>query len=207
MLNAGLRTHAPMIDNGTFTIVAEDGNPLPYAKDQAAVMLAAGKTHDALWTPTAAGAYSLYDRTLSLNAPGQGSAGMLAKLRVVGVGVDTTTVYANDDSYSTTQGGTLDIAAAGVLRTMSGCSTGCAAPPSHTASPFARTAMSFLPPPSRASMSRFIHLYGERQRQQPRHGRYRRTAGAAGADGHRAEHRRERDRERSPHARRHGSER
>ena len=26
-------------------------------------MLAAGKTHDALWTPAAAGVYSLYDRT------------------------------------------------------------------------------------------------------------------------------------------------
>ena len=82
ILNAGLRTHAPVLDNGSLKIVAEDGNPLPYAKDQAAVLLAAGKTHDALWVPAAAGVYSLYDRTLSLNAPGQGSAGMMAKLRI-----------------------------------------------------------------------------------------------------------------------------
>ncbi len=70
ILNAGLRTHAPVLDNGSLKIVAEDGNKLPFAKDQATVMLAAGKTHDALWTPAAAGVYSLYDRTLGLNAPG-----------------------------------------------------------------------------------------------------------------------------------------
>ena len=85
MLNAGLHTHAPVLENGRLSIVAEDGNKLPYALDQAGVMLAAGKTHDAVWTPLATGLYSLYDRMLSLNAPGQGSAGMLAKLSV---GVD-----------------------------------------------------------------------------------------------------------------------
>ena len=36
LLNAGLRTHAPVLDNGSLKIVAEDGNKLPYAKDQAA---------------------------------------------------------------------------------------------------------------------------------------------------------------------------
>ena len=45
-LNAGLRTHVPVLDNGSLQIVAEDGNKLPFAKDQAGVMLAAGKTHD-----------------------------------------------------------------------------------------------------------------------------------------------------------------
>ncbi len=59
LLNAGLRTHAPVLDNGSLQIVAEDGNPLRDAKDQAAVLLAAGKTHDALWTPSASGVYSL----------------------------------------------------------------------------------------------------------------------------------------------------
>ena len=91
ILNAGLRTHAPVLDNGSLKIVAEDGNKFPFSKDQATVMLAAGKTHDALWSPAASGVYSLYDRTLGLNAPGQGSAGMLIKLRVgvvVAVGSD-----------------------------------------------------------------------------------------------------------------------
>ena len=75
LLNAGLRTHAPVLDNGSLRIVAEDGNPLPYAKDQAAVMLAAGKTHDALWTPAAAGVYSLYDRTPRPERAGTGRGG------------------------------------------------------------------------------------------------------------------------------------
>ncbi len=46
------------------------------------MMLAAGKTHDVVWTPAAAGEYSVYDRALGLNAPGQGTAGMLARLKV-----------------------------------------------------------------------------------------------------------------------------
>ena len=80
-LNAGLRTHAPVLDNGSLTLQAEDGNKYPFARPQATVLLAAGKTHDATWTPPAAGVYSVYDRSLSLSAPGQGAAGMLAKLR------------------------------------------------------------------------------------------------------------------------------
>ncbi len=78
LLNAGLRTHAPVLDNGSLRIVAEDGNKLPFERDQATVLLAAGKTHDVLWTPAAEGVYSLYDRALGLNASagtaGQGSA-------------------------------------------------------------------------------------------------------------------------------------
>jgi large repetitive protein len=135
ILNAGLRTHAPVLDNGLLTIVAEDGNPLPFAKDQAAILLAAGKTHDALWTPEAEGSYSLYDRTLSLNAPGQGSAGMLARLKVAAAGTDTS-VYANDDSYSTSEGAVLTVGPAGVLGNDTGSPTSAAAgvAPSHASS-------------------------------------------------------------------------
>ena len=105
MLNAGLRTHVPQLDNGTLSIVAEDGNKLPFSQKQSGVMLAAGKTHDALWTPSASGVYSLYDRTLGLNArgpgAGQGSAGMLAKLRVDAAGaVDPDAPVAGDDSFT-----------------------------------------------------------------------------------------------------------
>ena len=35
--------------------MAEDGNKYPFARPQAAILLAAGKTHDAIWTPAAAG--------------------------------------------------------------------------------------------------------------------------------------------------------
>ena len=38
----------PQLDNGSLKIVAEDGNKLPFGENQAGVMLAAGKTHDAL---------------------------------------------------------------------------------------------------------------------------------------------------------------
>ena len=82
LLNAGLKSHAPTVQNGAFSIVAEDGNKYPYARGQAVLLLAAGKTHDAVWVPSAAGVYGVYDRFLSLNAAGQGSAGMLAKLGV-----------------------------------------------------------------------------------------------------------------------------
>jgi hypothetical protein len=132
LLNAGLRTHAPVLDNGSLTIVAEDGNKLPFGKDQAALLLAAGKTHDAIWTPAAAGVYSLYDRTLSLNAPGQGEGGMLAKLKVLASGTDTT-VYANDDSYNANENAALIVGPAGVLANDTGSpiSAALAALPSH----------------------------------------------------------------------------
>ena len=114
ILNAGLHTHAPVLENGRLSIVAEDGNKLPYAKDQAAVLLAAGKTHDAVWTPLATGLYSLYDRMLSLNAPGQGSAGMLAKLSVGATNAPASTVSANNDNYSMVQDGTLVVPTTGI---------------------------------------------------------------------------------------------
>ena len=106
MLNACLRTHVPQLDNGSLKIVAEDGNKLPFGKDQAGVMLAAGKTHDALWTPAATGVYSMYDRMLALNAPRQGSAGMLAKLKIAASGApaDGDPVAVND-SFGGVQGG------------------------------------------------------------------------------------------------------
>jgi large repetitive protein len=116
MLNAGLRTHAPVLDRGSLEIVAEDGNKLPFAADRATVLLAAGKTHDARWRPGGpanAGVYSLYDRALGLNArgsgAGQGSAGMLVKLRVdLALATQGGRVVAyNDGPYSVTEGGAL----------------------------------------------------------------------------------------------------
>jgi hypothetical protein len=104
-LNAGLRTHVPLLADGTMKIVAEDGNKLPFAKEQSGVMLAAGKTHDVVWTPAAAGEYSVYDRALGLNAPGQGTAGMFARLKVGAVaGGMPPSVVAVDDAYTTAEG-------------------------------------------------------------------------------------------------------
>ncbi len=113
LLNAGLDTHAPLIDNGLLSIVAEDGNPYPLAKSQAAVQLAAGKTSDVLWTPPAAAVYRLYDRMLSLNAAGQAPGGMIARLSVTSAAADPVT--ADDDAYVTAEDTALAIAAPGVL--------------------------------------------------------------------------------------------
>jgi len=47
-------------------IIAEDGNTYPFARQQYSLTLAAGKTADALITPTLAGPFALYDRMLNL---------------------------------------------------------------------------------------------------------------------------------------------
>ncbi len=111
-LNAGLRTHVPVLDNGTFRIVAEDGNKYPFERAQASMLLPAGKTHDALWTPATAGVFSVYDRSLSLTAETQGGAGMLAKLRISGgVAAPAGAPVAVNDSITTPEdtGGAGDV--------------------------------------------------------------------------------------------------
>jgi hypothetical protein len=100
-VNAGLRMHVPSIvgsQTGTavapavppsgFTLIAEDGNPLPgIPRVQSEVFLAAGKTYDVTVNVPAAGTTALpvYDRELSLsgNATAR-DAGMLAYIGVNG---------------------------------------------------------------------------------------------------------------------------
>ncbi len=82
MLNAGLKSHVVVVDNASLALVAEDGNPYSDARAQASILLPAGKTHDAIWTPTAAGSYPVYDRMLHLVAREQTAGGMLAMLCV-----------------------------------------------------------------------------------------------------------------------------
>ncbi|HEY7511724.1 MAG TPA: Ig-like domain-containing protein, partial [Vicinamibacteria bacterium] len=115
LLNAGLRTHAPVLENGTLALVAEDGNPYPFARPQASILLAAGKTHDALWTPSSAGLFTLYDRTLSLHSAGQAPGGMLARLAVGAGAAPADPVTAADDAFATPEDVPLAVAAAGVL--------------------------------------------------------------------------------------------
>lgn len=82
-LNAGLKTHVPTLLNAPYmSLVAEDGNLSPYAKAQYSVLLAAGKTIDAIWTPTAGGKYPLVDRSNSLTNAGATGGGMLTYLGV-----------------------------------------------------------------------------------------------------------------------------
>jgi len=81
-LNAGLREHVPMLIGGHMSLIAEDGNALPYAKTQYTVALPPGKTMDVLWHPTATGTYSLLDRRHSLTTAGSSDGGMFAQISV-----------------------------------------------------------------------------------------------------------------------------
>jgi FtsP/CotA-like multicopper oxidase with cupredoxin domain len=82
-LNAGLKAHAPTLVNGPhMSVIAEDGHPLLYGREQYSVRLGPGKTSDALWNPTADGQYPIYDRTLQLTNAGVTGGGMLSYLDV-----------------------------------------------------------------------------------------------------------------------------
>ena len=94
MLNAGFKSHMPMLLNGGYMdLVAEDGNPYPYPREQYSAHLAPGKTIDALWNPSAEATYALFDRSHHLTSGGLGNGGMLAQL-LVGPGAvnDTVTI-------------------------------------------------------------------------------------------------------------------
>ncbi|MDX9786296.1 MAG: multicopper oxidase domain-containing protein [Desulfobacterales bacterium] len=64
-LNAGLKDHAPEILGAHLSVIAEDGNLYPYPKQHYALLLAAGKTLDAVFSPpstAATGNYPIFDR-------------------------------------------------------------------------------------------------------------------------------------------------
>lgn len=92
-LNAGLRTRVPMINSGYFRLVAEDGNPYPWAanpRSQYTVLLPAAKTIDAIYigqTPTGNDTnFVITDRRMGLNNAADLDGGMMAYLRVASVG-------------------------------------------------------------------------------------------------------------------------
>ncbi len=87
-LNAGLKTHVPLLLGSYLKIVSEDGNVYSYPKEQYSVLLPAGKTTDAVFTPQEAKRYPLFDRALCLTSGGAPNGGMLAYLDVTaGAGV------------------------------------------------------------------------------------------------------------------------
>ncbi len=63
-LNAGLKDHAPEILGSHLSVIAEDGNLYPYPREQYSLLLAAGKTLDALLLSPAEGDYPIFDRRL-----------------------------------------------------------------------------------------------------------------------------------------------
>jgi len=131
-VNAGLRMHVPSIVGSLttpavvptgvtkaaipgFSLVAEDGNPLPgVSRVQSEVFLAAGKTYDVMIDVPAAGGTALpvFDRELSLSANSTArDAGMLAYLSINGADLPAAAkqafaaVQANPDTYNSVIGG------------------------------------------------------------------------------------------------------
>jgi len=84
-LNMGLKTHAPMLQGMHMSVIAEDGKPYPFAREQYSMMLAAGATADAIVAPVASGSYPLYDRTLALTNGANAAGGLMSMLSVGGV--------------------------------------------------------------------------------------------------------------------------
>jgi hypothetical protein len=116
LVNAGLRMHVPSIvgaqtgASGTagFSLVAEDGNPLPgVPRVQSEVFMAAGKTYDVMLNvpPAASSALPIFDRQLSLsgNAIGR-DAGMLAYISINNAALPSSpalaAAVANPDTYN-----------------------------------------------------------------------------------------------------------
>jgi hypothetical protein len=94
-INAGLQTHVPVINGQHLTLIAEDGNPAPWQRQQYSVLLPAAKTMDAIFTPMLEGSgaptsYTVYDRRLSLTTGAAQDGGMLARLDVTGTGTPPT---------------------------------------------------------------------------------------------------------------------
>ncbi|MEN8135840.1 MAG: hypothetical protein ABFS18_09955 [Thermodesulfobacteriota bacterium] len=85
-LNAGLRDREPIVQGGVMSVVAEDGNPTPFAGavQQYSIDLAPGKTMDATFSPLAAfnGYVPVYDRRLGLSNDGASPGGMVAMLEI-----------------------------------------------------------------------------------------------------------------------------
>ena len=123
MVNAGSRMHIPSIVGsvtgtaGGFSLIAEDGNPLPGTpRVQSEVFMAAGKTYDVMITApaTVTTALPVFDRELSLsgNATSR-DAGMLAYISINGAGLPSApslgAATANPDSYSVVPSETLTV--------------------------------------------------------------------------------------------------
>jgi hypothetical protein len=98
LVNAGLRSHAPVLVGGVLDLVAEDGHPYPQARRQNTALLAAGKTLDALWTPPAQGRFTLFDRALGLTTAGRRGGGMQVVMEVGGGGGGNTPPVANSQA-------------------------------------------------------------------------------------------------------------
>lgn len=123
LLNAGLMTRVPTIQGRHWDVIAEDGKPYPYRRNQYTALLPAAKTVDVLFTPEIGAIYPIMDRRLSLSNNGLPDGGMMAFLRfgsLAAMGVGGTAggnnpPVADSDAFDSVAGVTLNVAAPGVL--------------------------------------------------------------------------------------------
>jgi Cadherin-like domain len=87
MANAGLMSRSLVLNSGTWKLLTEDGNAYPAPREQASVLLPAGKTSDALLISTAPtngttnAGVALFDRRGGTdNADGTGMGGQVARV-------------------------------------------------------------------------------------------------------------------------------
>jgi hypothetical protein len=91
-LNAGADDYTPLLQGQHMTVVAEDGNPLVFPREQYQLLLPAGRTFDAVFTPLQNGYLPLYDRRLHLYNAAVSPGGMLVFLNVADPAQSTLTV-------------------------------------------------------------------------------------------------------------------
>lgn len=101
LLNAGLKSHAPMTLDLRMTLMAEDGNLYPFPRSQYSVLLPAGKAMDAIVQPPDPVRYALVDRMMALTNNGSSPGGMMAFLQANAVA--DAPVANSDGGNSTTE--------------------------------------------------------------------------------------------------------
>lgn len=107
--NAGVESHAMVMQGLYMKLLSEDGNLYPFPREQYSALLPAAKTAEALITPQSGGDYPVYDRRLFLLNNGRSPGGMFSVLRV------SSGLFAADDSFAVEQDTLLSVPAPGVL--------------------------------------------------------------------------------------------
>ena len=106
--NAGVESHAMVLQGLYMKLLSEDGNLYPFPREQYSALLPAAKTAEALITPQSGGDYPVYDRRLFLINNGRSPGGMFSVLRV------SSGLLAVDDSFAVEQDTVLSVPVPGV---------------------------------------------------------------------------------------------
>ncbi|MEW6101505.1 MAG: Ig-like domain-containing protein [Candidatus Omnitrophota bacterium] len=112
LLNAGLQTHVPTIQDAYLKQITENGNPYPYQREQYEILLSAGATADALFVPDASSVFALYDRMLALRNADGSQGGLFSQFNVA---VVPGSPVAGNDAFSVNKNTVLNVIAPGVL--------------------------------------------------------------------------------------------